>query len=193
MEGLRQDTRLWLPPLTQRRGFSASRVEHLLQGLVAAMPADEVYWEVGSLEGRTLEAAAHENRDKRIVACDPGQKYGSQVTDGLGENVSFRTEPWEESLCTLPGRVGCAFYDADHSTAATRAFLQGVTDVLAPEAVVVLDDWDRESVRAAALQVLDADSRWQLLREMPEYGDGLTCPPKHFGFYHGTAVLGWRA
>lgn len=192
VEDLRRQTQLWLPPLTERRGFSSSRVEHLLQGLVAAMPDDETYLEVGSLEGRTLEAAAKDNPRKRIVACDPGHKYGTTPDDGLGGNVTFWAEPWEHVLGRLPGKIGCAFYDADHSRNATREFLLCVRESLADEAVVVLDDWDRETVRDGAFAAMGDDPRFQLLREMPEYGDGITCSPHHFGWFFGTAVLGWK-
>lgn len=192
VERLRSDTRLWLPALTQRRGFSSSRVEHLLNHLVGAMPENEVYLEVGSLEGRTLEAAACANPNKRIIACDPGTKYDSSIGDGFGENVSFHVEPWEDVYYMLPSKIGCVFYDADHSAEATKKFIQSVGIVLANEAVLVLDDWDRESVREGAYAAMDGDSRWQLLHEMPCYGDGLTCQPLHYSWYFGIAIFGWR-
>ena len=155
------------------------------------MPAAEVYLEVGSLEGRTLEAAAAGNTHVCLVACDPGDKYGSMV-GRLPANVAFHALSWEVVLPSLPGPLGCAFYDADHSAYETERFLATVPTVAADECVVVLDDWDRETVRRGAHHVLDNDLRWQLLAEMPEYGDGLTCPPNHFGHYFGCAVLGWR-
>lgn len=191
---LRRRRELWLAPLSPRRGFASSRVEHLLNDLVRAMPADEAYLEVGTLEGRTIEAAAYCNGEKRLVACDPGAKYDSRPAD-LPPWVTFYQLPWEETLPRLGAPLGLAFYDGDHSTDATLAFLTFVRGY-APEdgaLVVVLDDWDRETVRAAAEQALRDDPRWQLLAEMPEYGDGITCAPNHFGWYFGIGVLGWRA
>jgi len=49
------------------------------------------------------------------------------------------------------------------------------------------------SVRDGAFRAMAAEPRWQILREMPEYGDGLTCPPQQFGYYFGCVVLGWKA
>lgn len=192
VEELRRDTSLYLPRISDRRGFSSSRVEHLLNRLVRAMPSHETYFEVGSLEGLTLEAAATLNSDKRIVACDPGTKYDSQVVSGLDKNVTFHSAPWEEVYYLIDQRIGCAFYDADHSIKATSDFLHEIRNVLADEAVIVFDDWDRESVRDGVYAIVEHDPRFQLIAEMPTYGDGLTCQPQHFGWYFGIGIFGWR-
>jgi methyltransferase family protein len=191
VEGLRADTRLYLPALTTRRGFSSPRVEYLLNGLVAAMPEDEIYLEVGTLEGRTLEAAAVGNDEKRLVGCDPGDKYVSTPAD-FPPSVEFWPLPWWAVLPKLTGRpVGVAFYDGDHGAGATAEFIAALEPRLAADAVLVLDDWDRESVRAGALHAFRRTDRWRLVAEMPEYGDGLTCPPQRFGYQFGVSVWGW--
>ncbi len=189
VEELRRDTRLYLPALTLRRGFSSSRVEHLLNGLVKAMPKDECYLEVGTLEGRTLEAAAVGNDDKELVGCDPCDKYGI-VPDGFPPNVTFIQGKWQDVIRVgLATRVGCVFYDGDHSAEETEDFMSRIEPYLADEAVLVMDDWDRVSVRDGAFA---ASARWQLLREMPEWTDGLTAPQNQFGYAHGIAVFGYR-
>lgn len=189
VEELRKDTRLYLPALSKRRGFSSSRVEHLLNGLVRRMPESECYLEVGTLEGRTLEAAAFGNIRKTLVGCDPCTKY-ELIPDSFGSNVNFIKESWQVVLSrgfTKP--IGCAFYDGDHSAAETSAFITCVEEHLADEAILVLDDWDRETVREGAYR---AGHCWRLLREMPCYGDGLTVPQQHFGYSFGVAVWGYR-
>jgi len=190
VELLRQDSRLWLPALSQRRGFSSSRVEHLLNGLVAEMPVSETYFEVGVLEGRTLEAASVGNGGKRLVGCDPCEKYGV-VPEPFGPNVVFYKEPWHEVL-PREGNIGLAFYDGDHQAEAVHMFMLRVRERLANEAVLVLDDWDRVSVRSGAFEAAKHHPEWRLLREMPEYTDGLTTAPHHFGYQFGVAVWGWR-
>lgn len=192
VETLRQTTQLYLPALTTRRGFSSSRVEHLVHGLAARVPAEECYLEVGTLEGRTLEAAAVGNPGTRIIGCDPGQKYAS-TPPTFPPWVTFMAQPWQEVLPTLVHPVGVAFYDGDHGSAATAAFLRAIVPHLASTAVVVLDDWDRRSVRMGTYTVAEADSRWRLLHEMPAYTDGLTAPPDHFGYYFGVALWGFGA
>jgi hypothetical protein len=190
VERLRVDTRLYLPALTLRRGFSSSRVEHLLQQLVMVMPSRERYLEVGTLEGRTIEAAACGNHGKVLHSCDPGAKYDSIPMD-LPSNVMFHPSRWEDVISGL-SQVGCVFYDADHSAPETLRFMRELPEFLADEAVLVLDDWDRATVRAGAFSASNEDPRWVLLREMPEYTDGVTAAPNHFGWYFGVAVWGFR-
>ena len=189
VESLRRETQLYLPALTRRRGFSSSRIEHLLSRLVQAMPASECYLEVGTLEGRTLEAAAHANDGKTLIGVDPCEKYDA-APDGFGPNVVFMRNTWQTVLNgpSLLTPVGCAFYDGDHSATETRDFMTALRDFAADEAVLVLDDWDRESVREGAF----AQSAWRLLREMPEYTGGLDGPAHHFGYSFGVAVFGYR-
>ena len=189
VESLRAETQLYLPALSQRRGFSTSRVEHLLNRLVQAMPADEAYLEVGTLEGRTLESAAHANDGKVLIGVDPCEKY-SVVPDGFGPNVTFVKAGWQDYLKQRHVQpFGCVFYDADHSAEETQAFMDAVTEHLADEAILVLDDWDRVSVRLGAFR---STVGWQLLREMPEYTNGLTTAPHYFGYSFGVSVWGFK-
>jgi hypothetical protein len=189
VESLRRETQLYLPPLSKRRGFSSSRVEHLLNRLVQMMPADEAYLEVGTLEGRTLEAAASGNDGKQLYGVDPGDKYG-MVPEPFTPNIVFYKSTWQSFLkeTNLPMPVGCVFYDADHSAEQTADFMDRVEGFLAEEAVLVLDDWDRESVRLGAFR---AGHHWTLLRECPEYTDG-TGHQHHFGYAHGVGVWGYN-
>ena len=190
VESLRRETQLYLPALSKRRGFSSSRIEHLLNRLVQAMPSDECYFEVGTLEGRTLEAAAHANDGKSLIGCDPCEKY-DLVPEPFGPNVTFVKSKWQDVLVHLgfPVPIGCVFYDGDHSAEQTLDFMTRLPLHLADEAVLVLDDWDRESVRAGAFQ---AGHHWRLLREMPCYGDGLTSAQQHFGYSFGVSVWGFK-
>lgn len=188
VEELRQETQLWLPALTKRRGFSSSRVEHLLNRLVARMPQAEAYLEVGTLEGRTLEAAAHGNDGKLLIGADPCLKYNREP-DPFPPNVRFLKESWQDVLAkALPLPLGLVFYDGDHSAEETRDFMKAVVPKCADEAVLVLDDWDRVTVREGAFLA----GKWRLLRECPCYGDGVTAPQQHFGYSFGVAVFGYR-
>ena len=191
---MRRETQLYLPALSKRRGFSSSRVEHLLNRLVQVMPSDECYLEVGTLEGRTLEAAAHANDGKHLIGIDPCAKYES-IPEGFQPNVTFIQARWQDFIkVELAMPVGLCFYDGDHSAEETKGFMCSVVDNLADEAVLVLDDWDRMSVREGAFAADDfpSEGEWRLLREMPSYGDGLTCPQDHFGYSFGVAVWGFR-
>lgn len=193
VERLRRDTRLYLPALSSRRGFSSSRVEHLLNGLVREMPADECYLEIGTLEGRTLDSASVENPTKRLVGVDPCLKYDTHP-DAFFPNVHFMAKRWQDLRREdFTFSVGVLFYDGDHSAGETHHFMNFILPFLAKEAVLVLDDWDRESVRDGAYMCGDyGEVGWRLLREMPEYTDGLTTAPHHFGYTFGVALWGYR-
>lgn len=192
VEGLRHSKLLYLPALSARRGFSSTRVEHLLASLRAHCPEREDYLEVGTLEGRTLEAAASAGVG-HCIGIDPGAKYGSGMLD-IGPDVKMILSRWQEVTAeALPRPIGVAFYDGDHSAKQTAEFLAWVTQYLADDAVCVVDDWDRGEVRAGVFAAIEADPRWRLLREMPEYTQGPDfAPPNHFGYYYGVAVLGFR-
>jgi hypothetical protein len=185
VEELRADTRLYLPALTKRRGFSTSRVEHLLNGLVRKMPKDECYFEVGTLEGRTLEAAAVGNETKMLFACDPCEKYGREP-EPFPSNVYFMKRTWRDvlQLEKLPP-IGLCFYDGLHDEGETFSFMMELQRYAADELMLVLDDWDRLTVRRGAFRA----AGWDLFREMPSYGDGLTCPQDHFGWSFGVALF----
>jgi hypothetical protein len=192
VEELRCNTKLWMPALSKRLGFSSTRVEHLLNKLVQRMPPDEVYFEVGVLNGRTLESAAVGNVDKLLVGCDAGEKYDTPMPTGLPFNVNVMMAKWQRAIEVLKKPIGVAFYDGDHAEGAVYEFMSVVGSYCAQEAVIVLDDWDRKSTRDAVFRAVENDGRFQLLREMPEYGDGLSCPPNHFGYYFGVGLVGFR-
>ncbi len=194
VEELRRDTQLYLPALSKRRGFSSSRIEHLLNRLVKAMPVEECYLEIGTLEGRTLEAASVGNEKKLLIGVDPCEKYDT-VPTGFAENVAFIQSTWQYFLSrpTL-NPVGLVFYDGDHSAEQTRSFMSTVAQHCADEAVLVLDDWDRETVRNGAFSTgYYGECGWRLLREMPEYTGGLEGPQHHFGYSFGVSVWGFKS
>lgn len=156
------------------------------------MPPSECYLEVGTLEGRTLEAAGVGNGDKLLIGCDPCDKY-HRFPEEFDHNIRFIKGTWQDVIRDgFPIPIGCTFYDGLHDTTETFLFMNEITSHLADESVLVLDDWDRESVRRGAFTAQDANSDWRLLREMPEYGDGLTCPQHHFGYSFGVAVWGYK-
>ncbi len=167
-------------------------MEHLLNGLVREMPQDEYYFEVGTLEGRTLEAAAHDNSTKSLIGCDPCEKYGL-FPEPLSENVRFIRAKWQRVVeLGFDKPIGCAFYDGLHDADETCEFMLHIADHMADEAVLVLDDWDRESVRLGAFWAGNMNETWRLLREMPEYTDGLTTVQHHFGYSFGVSVWGFK-
>jgi protein O-GlcNAc transferase len=124
----------------------------------------EGYVEAGTYRGRSLIAAALAG-DAECIGIDnfsfddsdPGalhanlERFGvadrARVLDGDTVSVLERTE--------LPP-VGVFFYDADHSTEATRAAFEAVIPHLADRALIVADNADWDAVRAAIDGFVDA-------------------------------------
>jgi hypothetical protein len=125
-----------------------------------------------------------------LIGCDPCAKYDA-YPENFGQNVTFVLSSWQALLkeFMFPNPIGCVFYDGDHSATETASFMTCIEEYLVDEAVLVLDDWDRETVREGAYR---AGHCWRLLREMPCYGNGLTAPQQHFGYSFGVSVWGFQ-
>src|SRR6185295_3947505 len=63
-------------PVVDVAGLSSPRVCALLNRLVASLPPDEHYLEVGTWKGLTLLSAAWGNADKVCIACDKFRLWG---------------------------------------------------------------------------------------------------------------------
>jgi hypothetical protein len=173
-------------------GFSSTRVEHLLNKLVMVMPVTECYFEVGVLAGRTLESASIGNDSKRLIGCDVEDKYNCKPLD-FGTCVNYYHRSWRDLTSKeIPLPIGVVFYDGSHDSEETKGFMLGIRCSLADEAVLVLDDWDRKSVRSGAFLAAEIEPAWRLLREMPEYTDGLSTAPHHFGYFFGVSLWGFK-
>lgn len=187
VEYLRKDTRLYLPSLTDVIGFSSSRIEYLLNSLVQEMQLDQCYIEIGVCKGMTLNAVSVGNKSKTIIAIDPCDKY--KIKPSIPDNVIFYNKKWEDiTPDEISLKAGVVFYDASHTSEDTENFMLDFTEFLTDGAILVLDDWDRISVRQGAFNAMAKTPKWRLLREMPEYTDGLTAKPNHFGYYFGVSI-----
>jgi predicted O-methyltransferase YrrM len=129
-----------------------------LIGLAARhLEPGECYVEAGTYRGRSLIAAAlgwegecigiddfsFEDSDPKALRANL-ERFGvagrARMLDGDAAAVLGQAE--------LPP-VGVFFYDADHSTEATRAAFEAAVPHLAPRALIVADNADWERVRAA--------------------------------------------
>ncbi|HKV69344.1 MAG TPA: class I SAM-dependent methyltransferase [Gaiellales bacterium] len=142
-----------------------------LIGLAARhLGAGEAYVEAGTYRGRSLIAAALAGRAECIGIdnfsfddSDPAalqanlERFGvaarARMLDGDAAAVLRAAE--------LPP-VGAFFYDADHSTEATRAAFEAVIPHLAGRALIVADNADWPKVRAAIDAFVDAHAEAEL-------------------------------
>ncbi|HEX3331482.1 MAG TPA: class I SAM-dependent methyltransferase [Gaiellales bacterium] len=152
------------PVLDAVDGLSEENNLALIGVAARHLAAGEAYVEAGTYRGRSLIAAALAGR----AACigidnfsfddsDPAalqanlERFGvagrARMLDGDAAAVLRAAE-------LLP--VGVFFYDADHSTEATRAAFEAVIPHLAGNALIVADNADWPKVRAAIDGFVDA-------------------------------------
>ncbi len=165
--------------LVDVEGMSGPRLCNLLNRLVAAMPSDQKYLEIGTWRGLTLLSAAYGNEAKRCVACDKFRVWGRYTGLGLLARAAFRAnvERYRGQTATIEfhemrslrmfreglvkGPIGVFFYDGDHSLEGTRDNILAAAPLLANPAVLLVDDWSdpvirdgtREAITRAGLKV----------------------------------------
>jgi len=153
VEGLSEENNLALLRLAAR---------HLAPG--------ECYLEAGTYLGRSLIGAALGTGATCIgidnfsfADSDPEGLAANIERFGVGDRVRVIHGDTVTALRdeAIPP-VGVFFYDADHSTEATRAALEAITSRLAETALVVVDDAEWEKVQAATDAFLAAHSGAEL-------------------------------
>lgn len=165
--------------LVEVEGLSDPKVCNLLNRLVAAMPADQNYLEIGTWKGLTLCSAAYGNKGKHCIACDKFRFWNKYTGWGFKARAAFNAnvERYKANSATVEfhdmksldmfrkglvkGPIGIYFYDGDHSYAATRDNILAAAPLLASTSVLLVDDWrdpiiqesTRDAIRQAGLRI----------------------------------------
>ncbi len=168
----------------------------LLNLAASCMGDGEAYVEVGVFHGASLVAAMLGNEDRRFVGIDSFE-FRDATLEGVERNLAefglsrpellvgdvFELVP-EGGLADL--RAGVWYYDALHTYEAQLEGLRVAEALLAPGALLIVDDTDWEQVE----QAMDA-----YLAEQPRARRVLTVEGKDRGFPHwweGMQVLVWE-
>jgi len=165
--------------LVEIEGLSDPKVCNLLNRLVAAMPADQQYLEVGTFKGLTLCSAAYGNKGKHCIACDKFRFWNKYTGWGFQARAAFyaNVERYKATSAAvefydmqslvmfrkglIKGPIGVYFYDGDHSYAATRDNILAAAPLLASSSVLLVDDWrdpiiqesTRDAIKQAGLRI----------------------------------------
>lgn len=167
----------------------------LLNLAASCLGEGEAYVEVGVFHGASLVAAMLGNERRRFVGID-GFEFRDATLDGVERNLSAFGLPRAELLVgdvfdLVPSgalrdvRAGVWYYDASHTYEAQLDGLRVAEGLLAPGALVIVDDTDWEQVERA----MD-----DYLAEQPRARRILTIDGKDRGFPHwweGMQVLRW--
>jgi predicted O-methyltransferase YrrM len=167
----------------------------LLNLAASCLDEREAYVEVGVFHGASLIAAMLGNEDQRFVGIDSFE-FRDATLDGVERNLEAFGLPRPELLVgdvfeLVPGgvlesvRAGVWYYDALHTYEAQLEGLRVAEALLAPGALLIVDDTDWEQVERA----MD-----DYLAEQPRARRILTIHGKDRGFPHwweGMQVLAW--
>jgi predicted O-methyltransferase YrrM len=138
-------------------GLSEENNVALLALAARHLEAGECYLEAGTYHGRSLIGAALGSTATCVAIdnfsfddADPAGLAANVERFGVGDRVRVIDGDTVAALRdeAIPP-VGVFFYDADHSTQATRAALDAVRRVLTGSALIVVDDAEWPRVRAA--------------------------------------------
>lgn len=167
----------------------------LLNLAASCLGEREAYVEVGVFHGASLVAAMLGNEDRRFVGIDSFE-FRDATLDGVERNLAAFGLPRPELLVgdvfeLVPSgalgdtRAGVWYYDASHTYEAQLEGLRVAERLLAPGALLIVDDTDWEQVE----RTMD-----DYLAEQPRARRILTIDGKDGGFSHwweGMQVLVW--
>jgi predicted O-methyltransferase YrrM len=170
-----------LQPLCEAvEGLSEENNLALLALAASCLEDGECYVEAGSYRGRSLIAAALGGAATAVgidnFSFDDSDPAGLAANlERFGVTDRVRVIDGDTVAVLREGRlppVGVFFYDADHSTAATRAALDAVRTLLAGSALIVVDDAEWPKVRAATDAFVAANPQARLRLRIAGRADG---------------------
>ena len=186
--------------------LATENVLALLNLAASLLDAGESYVEVGSFFGASLIGAMRGNEGD-FVAID---RFSFDVPEVRGRHLPKTSRAGlEESLARfgaeqatiLEGdafelieggalgdrRVGVYYWDGPHDYDPQLRGMRAIEPWLAPEALILVDDYDWDDVARATRDYLAAEQRAELLFDIAGGDRG---EPQ---WWDGVAVLGWRA
>ncbi len=187
--------------LVEVEGLSDPKICNLLNRLVAAMPADQKYLEIGTFKGLTLCSAAYGNKGKHCIACDKFRFWAKSTGWGFQARAAFHAniDRYKANSATIEfhdmkslamfrkglvkGPIGVYFYDGNHRYEATRKNILAAVPLLAPSSVLLVDDWQDPVVESATRDAI-AQSGLRV-----EWERALGEKTKDRGFWNGLGVF----
>ncbi len=148
-------------------GMTSARIRMLLNRLVAAMPPEEMYFEIGTLNGSTLVSALLDHKLVTAEACDNFSQFKDwnsrknladnlrRYRDRLPPVLFHDTDCWGLAKRTFPKPIGVYFYDGRHEEEDQERALTEFYPHLARTSIMVVDDWNGPQVRAGMLRALE--------------------------------------
>ncbi|ODT63133.1 hypothetical protein ABS71_14725 [bacterium SCN 62-11] len=177
--------------------MSTLAIAALLQRVVAQMPEDQIFVNVGVWHGFTYLASLLDNEAKHCVGVDdfsqfggPEQQFRARFERLRGPRHYFYSMDYQDYFRDIhQGKLGAYLYDGDHSYEHQLRGLQIAEPHFAPGCIVLVDDTNWDGARQASLDfVAQSARRYELIFDVR------TAPnlaPSYWNGYHPTWWNGW--
>jgi predicted O-methyltransferase YrrM len=183
-------TRSFFDPCFDVEGMTSIKKQLLLKLAVSCLEPGECYYEVGSYQGKSLVSALHAAPGVAAYACDNFAEFQdtnslerletSLEKYGLRERVTIFNSDFRRVTDREHIRhpVGVYFYDGAHDYQSQFDGIQLAEPLLAPRALVIVDDWRlaADSQSYARMGTHDAIRQspraWTQLYELPARYNG---------------------
>ena len=161
-----------LAPIKEIPGMSSFTVAALINTIVAGLRDDAAYLNIGVWHGYSLFAGMLGNPGRHIVGVDnfsgfggPREAFGAAFNRHRSErHVFFDMDSRDYFANQHEGPVGFYFYDGDHSYDAQLEHLELCEPHFTADALILVDDTNREAPRRATLDFLSArEGRYKLI------------------------------
>jgi len=188
-------------------GMASPKKLRLLNLAVSFLSKDdgECYLEVGTYQGKSLIAALLGNQCPAAVACDNFSEFNSEPEasnfEALSQNLlqygmSDCVRLFNEDFLTLFGRwktenlppVGVYFYDGAHDEVSQYEAIRSVEPLLSDRALVIVDDWRKDSGSFA-----EAGTKRAISQSQHHWSIQWVLPSRYNGdlamWWNGVAIL----
>ncbi len=169
-----RETRQVLAATREMPRMSTFALGAVLNRAVAAMPADQVYVNVGVWQGYTYFAGALGNPEKRCIGVDNFSEWGREDVRLALEDRLARIGTPSQVMHTMDYReyfskvhrdpIGVYVYDGDHAYEHQLHGLQIAEPYFAEGCLIVVDDTNARHPYEATLDfIAQSDRRWDML------------------------------
>lgn len=190
-------------PLHEAEGMTGVKTRHLYNNLCSLELPDRSlkYLEVGSYTGSSLCAALYKNPHVTAWAYDnfsefdgPIGKFSKNVERFIPDaNLFFKEEDFfKADLSELENQIDIYLYDGPHTRSHHHDAIVKAWPVLAPESIVIVDDWNWPEVRDGTYQgFLEVGARVGKAWEIRHTWDNTHTPVevREREFWNGIAIF----
>jgi predicted O-methyltransferase YrrM len=195
-------TRSFYDPCFDVEGMTSIKKQYLLKIAYACLEFDECYLEIGTYQGKSLISAIKNGSTNPVYACDDFSQFtetnslsvliANLQKHNLREKVRIFDSDFRKILSkiNITEPVGAYFFDGGHDFDSQYDGIRLIEPLLAPTALVIVDDWRFESdsqsyAKEATIRAINESRRsWNLLYELPARFNG-----DHAMWWNGVGVL----